>query len=250
MTQRDAALLPRLQALQADQPCWGDRRIWAYPRFVEPLSVHERRILRLMREHPLLVTRHLRLQAKRAPAGSKPRPPRPNKWGGIEITKALGAGFGWISIAVGLDWYAQKSVGDHAGVRCTATHWLGALDMAVNQPFPEGARGQGLSLMSDNGCQPTAAAFAEASRALGIHQTLTSDDHPKGNADTERFRRTRKEECRWLQDWTRPFALLPALARRVADDNEPYRHATPGYKPPRQVDQAYHARHNPPLAAA
>ena len=41
--------------------------------------------------------------------------------------------------------------------------WRGlALDMAVNRQFPDGARGQDLSLMSDNGCQPTSLAFSNS----------------------------------------------------------------------------------------
>jgi putative transposase len=77
--------------------------------------------------------------------------------------------------------------------------------MAVNGQFPDGARGQGVSLMSDNGCQPTAQAFMAACRTLGIQQAFTSDNNPKGNADTERVMRTLKEECLWLQEWATPF---------------------------------------------
>jgi transposase InsO family protein len=122
--------------------------------------------------------------------------------------------------------------------------------MAVNQQFPDGARGQGLSLMSDNGCQPTAVAFMEACRTLGIHQTFTSYNNPKGNADTERVMRTLKEECLWPQEWTCPFALMTALERWIADYNEHYLHSALGYKPPRQFEREYHASHNPPFVAA
>src|SRR5918999_947113 len=48
-------------------------------------------------------------------------------------------------------------------------------------------------------------AFLEACRALQIHQAFTSDNNPKGNADTERFMRTLKEECLWLREWTCPL---------------------------------------------
>jgi putative transposase len=51
VTQRDAELVPCIQALKAEHPFWGYRRIWAHLRFVEQLSVHKKRILRLMREH-------------------------------------------------------------------------------------------------------------------------------------------------------------------------------------------------------
>ena len=55
VVQRDEGLLQRIQALKAEHPFWGYRRIWAYLRFVEQLPVNKKRILRLMREHHLLV---------------------------------------------------------------------------------------------------------------------------------------------------------------------------------------------------
>jgi putative transposase len=104
VTQRDTALLPRIQALKAEHPFWGYRRIWAYLRFVEQLSVNKKRVLRLMREATLLVKPHLRLKAKRTPTGSKPKPTSPNEWWGIDMTKALVEGFGWVYIVLVLDW--------------------------------------------------------------------------------------------------------------------------------------------------
>ena len=49
--------------------------------------------------------------------------------------------------------------------------------------------------MRDHGFQPTPLAFMPARRSWEMHQAFTSDNHPKGNADTERFMRTLKEEC-------------------------------------------------------
>jgi hypothetical protein len=68
-----------------------------------------------------------------------------------------------------------------------------------------------VSLMGDNGCQPTSTAFMQACATLGIHQAFTRDTNQKGPADTERFMRTLKEECLWLQEWTCPIELMCAL---------------------------------------
>jgi putative transposase len=209
--QQDESLLPRIQTLKADHPFWGYRRIWAYLRFGEQLPINKKRILRLTREHQLLVQPNRRLKAPRTSTGSKPRPTRPNEWWGIDMTKALVGGFGWVYIVIVLDWYTKKIVGYYAGMQCKSQDWLAALDMAVNRQFPNGARDQGLSLMSDNGCQPTSRAFMEACSALRIQQAFTSYNNPKGNADTERLMRTLKEECLWLQQWTCPFALVSTL---------------------------------------
>jgi putative transposase len=108
VVERDDELLPRIRTLKAEHPFWGYRRIWAYWRYVEQRSVNKKRILRLMRAHQLLVTPNLRLKAKRTPPSSKPWPTQPNEWWGIDMTKVLVKGFGWVHIVLGLDWYTKK----------------------------------------------------------------------------------------------------------------------------------------------
>jgi putative transposase len=250
VAQRNESLLHRMQELKAEHPFWGYRRIWAYLRFVEERAVNKKRVLRLMREHHLLVKPPLRLRAKRTPTGSKPRSTKPNEWWGIDMTKILVEGCGWVYIVVVLDWYTKKIVGYYAGTPCTARHWLAALDMAVSCQFPAGARDQGLSMMSDNGCQPTALAFMRACSTLGIQQAFTSYNNPKGNADTERVMRTLKEECLWLQEWTSSLALIRALEGWIADYNEHYLHSVLGYQSPSRFERDYYFSHGTPFAAA
>jgi transposase InsO family protein len=141
-------------------------------------------------------------------------------------------------------------VGYHADLRSTAQQWLAALDMAVNRQFPDGVRGKGLSLMSDNGCQPSSVAFIQACSTLGIHQTFTSYNNPKGNADTERMMRALTEECLCLQEWTCPFTLASALETGIEDDKAHYLHSALGDKPPRQFERAYHLSHGTQFVAA
>jgi|SRR5215510_2735543 len=119
-------------------------------------------------------------------------------------------------------------VGYYAGIQCAARYGLATLNMAVNRQLPNGARDQGLSLMSDNGWQPTAVAFMQACRLLGSKQAFTSFNHPKGNADTKRFMRTRKEACLWLQEWTSPFGLISALDSWIETDNDHDLHSALG----------------------
>jgi transposase InsO family protein len=89
------------------------------------------------------------------------------------MTKVRVEGFGWVDLVLVLDWYPKKMVGDYAGMPCTARHGLEALEMAVHRQFPDGARGQGVVLLSDHGCQPTSLAFLRASAIVGSHQALT-----------------------------------------------------------------------------
>jgi putative transposase len=63
---------------------------------------------------------------------------------------------------------------------------------------------------------------------LGIRQAFTSYSNPKGNADTERFLRTLKEELVWLREWTSPAAFFEALAHWLANYNASYLHSALG----------------------
>jgi putative transposase len=242
--------MPRIQQLKAEPPFGGDRRSWAYLRFVAQVPVHKKRVLRLRRDHHLLVPPNPRLKAKRTPTRSQPRPTKPHEWWGIDMTKGMVTGFGWLSVVVVLDWDTKQIVGYDAGVPCTTQHGRAALHMAVNRQSPVGARGMRWSLMSDHGCQPTAFALMEACRTLEIQQAFTRDNNPTGNADPERVIRTMKEACLWWQEWTCPWAVVSALAAWIDDYNEHYLHSACGYKPPRQFEREYHRSHSPPFAAA
>jgi transposase InsO family protein len=124
------------------------------------------------------------------------------------------------------------------------------LEQAVQRQCPEGVQGQGLSLMSDNGCQPTSVSFMKACATLGITQACTSYNNPKGNADTERLMRTLKEELLGLREWTSPLERERALAAWVDWSNTRYLHSALGYRTPCQVEQEYLASHGTQFVAA
>jgi transposase InsO family protein len=70
--------------------------------------------------------------------------------------------------------------------------------MAVNNQFSNGIKTHSqLSLVSDNGSQPSSERFMKDCSILGIKQIFASYDNPKGNADTERVIRTIKEDLIW-----------------------------------------------------
>lgn len=245
--ERNLPIVKRIMEIKADHPFWGYRRTWAHLKFVDGLNVNKKRILRLMQQHNLLVKTDTKLKALRTPARSKPRPERPNQWWGIDMTKVMVNGFGWMYIVVVLDWYTKKILGYYAGVQCLSKHWLEALDDAVNRQFADGVQGHGLNLMSDNGSQPTSIGFMKNCRALGIHQAFTSYNNPKGNADTERVFRTMKEELLWLREWTSPFELVDSLKDWVEYYNNEYLHSALGYKSPKQFEEDYLNRQITPI---
>jgi putative transposase len=249
VAKRNEPLVKRMHQLKAEHPFWGYRRVWAHLTYVDQLEVNKKRVLRLMREHSLLVTKNTRLKAKRTSSRPKPKPTRPNQWWGIDMTKVMVQDFGWIYITLVLDWYSKKIVGYQAGLQSKTAHWLLALDQGVNQQFPDGVAGQGLHLMSDNGSQPTSISFMKACRQMDVHQAFTSYNNPKGNADTERMMRTLEEELIWLREWTSPFELEEALSGWISGYNQSYLHSSLGYKTPSAYEQQWINDHQNTLLA-
>jgi putative transposase len=102
--------------------------------------VNQKRNYGVMKAADLSVKPNLKLRAKRKADTTKPRPTRPNQWWGIDMTKVMIEGFGWVYLVVVLDWHSKKVVGHYAGLQARAWHWLVALNRAVNRQFPHAPR--------------------------------------------------------------------------------------------------------------
>lgn len=78
------------------------------------------------------------------------------------MTKILLTEEGWAYLVLVIDWYTKKILGWEVDNRSKNSHWLRALNQAACRQCPEGTRGKGIQLVSDNGCQPTSVAFMKA----------------------------------------------------------------------------------------
>jgi transposase InsO family protein len=166
------------------------------------------------------------------------------------MTKFLIPTLGWAYLVIVLDWYTKKIVGWNLSLRSRRQEWEAALAMGVPAEFPQGVRGAGLKLVSDHGSQPTASGFMAALSPVGIEPVFTRDDHPKGNAETERLMRTIQDERLWLQE-VRPLeAARAAIAQWITvDDTQRDVHAALGYRSPVEFDAALRAQEAAPAAA-
>jgi transposase InsO family protein len=214
-TQRDQELLGLITPIKTDHPLWGYRRIWAYLKYRQNYSTGINRIYRVMKEHGLTVTKQQRLRARRGPMRSKPRSHQPNHF-----------------------WCTKEIVGYSLSIQSKTDDWLEAVEMAVNNRFPNGIReslkDRSLFLISDNGCQPTSQRFMMNCSILGLKQIFTTWSNPKGNSDTERVMRTLKEDLVWTYDWDNPFAFSEALKNWIVAYNTDYPHQSLNNKTPRQ----------------
>lgn len=234
---RDQMLLAQIKKLKTDHPLWGYRRIWSYLKFRQGISVNKKRVYRIMKEHAFLVTKNMRLKAKRSPIRPKPHAERPNHFWGIDMTKIRMATWGWLYLVVVLDWYTKEIVGFSLGLQSKTDDWLVALNRAVNSRFPQGIKESlkdQLFLISDNGCQPTSQRFMQNCSILGLKQIFTTWSNPKGNSDTERVMRTIKEDLVWPYEWDNPFEFEIALNKWIDDYNNDFPHQSLNNMTPNQ----------------
>lgn len=232
-------LARRLKELRVRHPFWGYRRMTAWLNHREGFSVNHKRIHRLMRENGLLVERKRHKALRKSPR-SKPRASRPNEFWGIDMTKFLLPGFGWCYLIVVLDWCTKKIVGFNVSLRARSAEWGEAVDEALCEEFPWGVRGSGLTLVSDNGSQPTSTAFMRDIALLGIEQIFSSYNNPKGNAETERVIRTIKEELLWLNEFSSFEEAKDAIGRWIRRDyNQLYVHSALGYQSPEEFREQW-----------
>jgi len=236
---RNRVLLEKLKELRLMHPFWGYRRMTAWLKYREGMTVNRKRIQRLMRENGLLVEQ-VRHKALRTAQRSKAKPTRPNQYWGIDMTKFLLGPLGWCYLIVVLDWFTKEMVGWNLSLRAKTSEWREALDRALCEKFPWGVRGQGLNLVSDNGSQPTSVAFMRDTAELGINQIFCSYDNPRGNADTERAIRTIKEEVLWLNDFGSFEEARATIGAWIGEDyNRLYVHSALGYRSPEEFRQRW-----------
>lgn len=234
---RNESLLVHIKEIKADHPLWGYRRIWSYLKYRQGLSVNRKRIYRILKEQNMLVTPQVRLKAKRGPMRSKPRAAKPNQFWGIDMTKILLSGWGWLYLVVVLDWHTKEIIGFSLNMQSKTDDWLDAVSIAVNNRFPAGIREsikEPVYLISDNGCQPTSQRFMMNCSILGVKQIFTTWSNPKGNSDTERVMRTIKEDAVWPFEWDNPFQFSSHLKQWINNYNTDFPHQALGNLTPLQ----------------
>ncbi len=236
--ERDKLLLEEIRGIKAEHPFWGYRRIWAYLKYIKGKRIGKNRVYRVMKENNLLVSKNLKNRAKRTPMRSKPNAKRLNHIWGTDMTKIKLKHWGWIYLVVVLDWYNKEIIGYNLSLSAKTEQWIEALNMAINNRFPDGIReeiekGKKLYLVSDDGCQPTSKRYMRECRELGIEQIFTSWSN-QGNADTERVLRTMKEDLVWIREWEDVFEFEAGLKEWVRKYNNEYPHQGLNYKTPMQ----------------
>ncbi len=229
LTMKDSGLIERIKVICGAHPFWCYRRVWAWLNHCEGIWVNQKWVRRVMKGNGLMVPQTIH-KAKRTPTRRKPKADKPRQFWGIDMTRFMVNDLDWVYLVIVLDWWTKKLVGWNISLRSKTADWKQALDIALNKEFPEGVRGKGLKLISDNGCQPTSVSFMRDMADLGIEQIFTSYDNPKGNAETERMLRTVKEEVIGLNEFENLAEAKEKISKWIEINyNKLYFHNKLGY---------------------
>jgi transposase InsO family protein len=235
----NAHIVGHIKSIGGEHPFWGYRRITAWLRHKEGHVVNRKKVYNLMKKNNLLVPHRVH-RAKRAPNRSKPKAVKPRQYWGIDMTKFMVTLIGWVYLVIVLDWFTKKIVGYSISTRCRTREWKEAIEMAVERECPNGSREEGISLISDNGSQPTSTSFIKDMATLGIKQIFTSYDNPKGNAETERSIRTIKEEIIWMNEFNSLTDTKEKISFGIENKyNRNYPHSALGYMSPCEFEKIY-----------
>ncbi len=240
---RDAEVVAVLRELLAEEP---RRRHFGYRRWQAVLGrrkgivVNHKRMRRLL--HVLGWTQQRVPKGHRVGVARPGNPSGPNQVWQIDMTKVPVEGTGWLHHIAVVDMFTREVVGHFEGMRARAVEWRQALDQAVLDRFPDGSRGQGLTIQADNGCHPTARAFRNALHTLGIQLAFIDVCEPKQNAIVERYFRTLKEEEIWPTIYETVGQARDGIADFVRFYNQVREHSSLGYIPPTDFFTAARAR--------
>ncbi len=238
----DVDLLNAIRADLAATPFAGEghRKVWARLRMPCDIRVSRARVLRLMRENPLL-SPHRRPQGRPVRHAGTITADRPNAmWGtnGMRI-ETVDEGGVWVFSAV--DHGDACCIGIPAvkiGNRFAA---LPPISQGLHSEFgaTDADAGRGLTLRMDNGTQYTADACLNQIKFWGIAPSFACVAAPQTNGVAERFNRTLKEQASHGRIFRDVEAVRVAVTAFKERYNRPWRLEQRGFMSPLEARQAY-----------
>jgi len=217
------------------KPAYGYRRVawWLWRK--QGLEVNGKRVLRVMREHGLLVTPR-RLRARRKKEWSRIVAERPNQLWQADMTKVwAGPAVGWAYLVSVIDCCTRDIVGWDLSLRCRTQEAIAAVERAVLEQLADGSRQYGLTLNTDNGTQFTSTRLLETLAQLGITHRRTAFNHPEGNGMIERFHRSLKEEEIWLNEYRTLEEARQSIGNWIEEYNQDRPHRALKNQTPREA---------------
>ena len=222
-------ILKSIRQVTEQYPYFGYRRVYAILKHRYKLSAHRNKVYQLMKDNNLLLppTRSQKKMFKGVPFSLNVEANKSNTLWGIDMTYIWCGQDSWCYFHGVIDHYDKTLLGYNFSRSCKAIGGVMALaEAAAKRPVDS------LELRSDNGCHYGARIFRDEIRRLGINQTRTMVNTPKGNAVIERFFKSLKQECVWQHQFENFEQAKQAVDEWVRFYNETRPHQSLNYATP------------------
>lgn len=237
----EAALLAGIRTVLTDPPFLGEgyRKVHARLRFVG-IRADRERVRRLMREHGLQAPgKPQRNLGPRTHDGTITTD-KPDQMWGTDATSAMLLDGQQATIFGIYDHCTCELLGIHAALIGDRFEAIAALHQATRAAFGgvTKAIASGLKLRHDNGSQFVSRAYQAEVSFLGMDSSPSFVRAPEGNGCIERFWRTLKEQCLWIQTYANIEDLNQALQTFRHHYNHRWLIERHGHRPPAMVRQS------------
>lgn len=236
-------LIVQIEAIIEDFPGYGYRRVTRELHRRGDPSNHKK-VLRIMHERGLIrkhKRRWIRTTNSNHPHRIYPNLVRdlavtgPNQVWAADITY-IGIQFGFVYLAVILDLFARRAVGNAVSTNIDTTLCLEALRMAIAHRNPP----KGIIHHSDRGVQYASHDYVDTLLEHGFRISMSRKGNPYDNATAESFIKTLKIEEVYLWEYrtlTDVQNRLPYFIEEVY--NRKRLHSSLGYRPPVEFEELF-----------
>ena len=241
---QDELLVARIKLLIEAFPTHGYWRICALLRKREKLTINRKKVYRLMRAQRWMVTQRQASPKPRVQT-SRSRTERSNERWAMDISHVYCGRDGWGHLVAVIDCHDREMVGWEFALRGRAQEAERALEMACLARFGTlRPTGETPVLRSDNGLVFLSRRFREACTFYRLDQEYITPYTPEQNGLIERFFRSFKEECVWVQHFTSVAEARRAVRTWLEWYNHERPHQALGYLSPHE----YRAKEQPPAS--
>lgn len=208
-SEENLKLMKLIDQIHTDFPTWGYRKIAAYIRNLG-IQANRKRIRRLMRKMDVYaiypgpnLSKLLHAKYRMPYLLRNLKIERPDQVWGIDITY-LPMEKGFMYLFVIIDWYSRSVVDFELSPSLEKTFVMNCLKRALSRRTPE-------IINSDQGSHFTNSDYIQLLKSHGVRISMDGKGRATDNARTERFFRTLKYDCVYINEFDTPRDLRAAI---------------------------------------